>query len=281
MTNGNKNHRFALVRRLPSAIDKAAPGAKRVLAGMMVETIVLAETKALIELSPNKSPLLESWCKKGEDCHANLCNRGENYPASSNFIDAEKWLRMAAEKGHTRAQFRLGEFHRMGFNCYSDEVTGEARDKAEAEKWIRIAADQGLAEAQHLLARCYLDGIVMPKNNQEGLRWLNKSVEQGCAEAQYFLARLYMSGSIVPQDYHEAIRWLCKAAEQNHPFANFEIAECYEALGDLIEAFKWLMLANDEDGSWKEELNSLRNSLTEEQIMEAEKRYREFHSSKK
>jgi TPR repeat protein len=280
----NSNHKtngFELVRKPSSAIEKAAPGAKRILAGMMAETIVLAETKALIELSPNKSPRLESWCKKGEDCHANLCNRGENYPASSNFIDAEKWLRMAAEKGHTRAQFRLGEFHRMGFNCYFDKVTGEARDKAEAEKWIRIAANQGLAEAQHLLARCYLDGIVVPKDNQEGLRWLNKSVEQGCAEAQYFLARLYMSGSSVPQDYHEAIRWLSKAAEQNHFLASLTISECYEALGNLVEAYKWLLLAGEQDGSLEEEFNSLRSLLTEEQIVEAEMRYREFQSSKK
>jgi TPR repeat protein len=210
-----------------------------------------------------------------------MCNRGENYPVSSNFIDAEKWLRKAAEKGHTRAQFRLGELHRMGFNCYFDKVTGEARDKAEAEKWIRIAADQGLAEAQHLLARCCLDGIVVPKDNQEGLRWLNKSVEQGCAEAQYFLARLYMSGSSVPQDYHEAIRWLSRAAEQNHLLASLTISECYEALGNLVEAYKWLLLAGEQDGSLEEELNSLRSLLMEEQIMEAEKRYREFQSSKK
>ena len=185
----NKKNGFALVRRPPSAIEKAAPGAKRILTGMIVETIVLAETKALIELSPNKSPLLESWCKKGEDFYAEF-----------NIREAEKWLRMAAEKGHTRAQFRLGEF----YSIY-DELIGNIRDNIEAEKWIRIAADQGLAEAQHLLAHCYIYGIVVPQDNQEGLRWLKKSVEQGCAEAQYFFARLYMSGSSVPQDYHEAI----------------------------------------------------------------------------
>jgi hypothetical protein len=74
---------------------------------------------------------------------------------------------------------------------------------------------------------------------------------------------------------------LSKAAEQNHFFASITISECYQALGDLVEAFKWLMLVSDEDGSLEEELNSLRSLLTEEQIAEAEKRYREFQSSKK
>jgi len=266
----NKKNGFALMRRPPSAIEKAAPGAKRVLAGIIAETIMLAETKALIELSPNKSPLLESWCKKGESYHAEY-----------NFVEAEKWFRMAAEKGHTWSQCRLGEFYKMGFNSFFDEVTGEARDNVEAEKWLRKAADRGLAEAQHLLARCYLDGIGVPQDDQEGLRWLNKSVEQGSAEAQYFLAHLYMSGRGVSQDYHEAIRWLSKAAEQNHLLANLTIAECYQALGDLVEAFKWLMLASDQDGSVEEDLDSLSSLLTEEQIAEAEKRYREFQPSKK
>jgi TPR repeat protein len=266
----NEKNNFALVLRPPSAIEKAAPGVKRISAVMFAETIALAEVKNLIQLPPDKSPLLESWC-----------NRGEDYPASSNFVEAEKWFRMAAERGHTWGQCRLGEFHKMGFNSYFDKVTGEARDNVEAEKWLRKAANQGLAEAQHLLARCYLDGIGVPQDNLEGLRWLNKSVEQGCAEAQYFLARLYMSGRGVSQDYHEAIRWLRKAAEQNHLLANLTIAECYQALGDLVEAFKWLMLASDQDDSVEEELNSLRPLLTEEQIAEAEKRYREFQSSKK
>ena len=269
------------MRRPLSAIEKAAPGARRVLAGIIIETVVLAETKALIELPPDKSPLLESWCKKGESCHANWCNRGEGYPASSNFLEAEKWFRMAAEKGHTWSQCRLGEFYKMGFNTYFDKVTGEARDNVEAEKWLRKAADHGLAEAQYLLARCYLDGIAVPQDYQEGLRWLNKSVAQNCAEAQYFLARLYMSGKGLSQDYREAIRWFIKASEQNHLLASLTIAECYQELGDLIEAFKWLMLANDQDGSLEDDLESLRQLLTEEQITAAEKRYREFQPAKK
>jgi tetratricopeptide (TPR) repeat protein len=90
-----------------------------------------------------------------------------------------------------------------------------------------------------------------------------------------------MAGRGVPQDYHEAIRWLTKAAEQNHRNAKVRIAECYQALGNLVEAFKWLMLASDQDNLWKEDLNSLRPLLTKEQIAEAEKRYRQFQSSKK
>jgi len=254
----NEKSDFALVRKPTSTVEKAAPGAKRVLAGMVAETIVLAETKALIELSPNKSPLVDSWCKKAED-----------YLAKYNYVEAERWFRMAADKGHAWSQYRLSEF------------ASRQRDYIKAEKWVRRAAEQGLAEAQDSLARRYTTGIGVPKDDQEALRWLNKAAEQGFAHSQHYLARFYMAGRGVPQDYHKAILWLTKAAEQNHEFAKLRIAECYQALDDLVEAFKWLMLASDQNSLWEKDLNLLRPLLTKEQIAEAEKRYCEFQSSKK
>ena len=262
----------ALIPRPTSAVEKAAPGAKHILMGMVAETLALAEEKTLIELSPNTSPLLKSWCQKGESCLA-----------EHNYVEAKKWFCMAAEKGHALAQCRLGEFYRIGNNSsYVDVVFGgpSLKDKVEAEKWFRKAAEQGLAEAQDSLGRCYLTGVRVAKDDHQAFRWLTKAAEQGLAESQHFLARFYMAGRGVPQDYYEAIRWLTKAAEQNHQFATRRIAECYQALGDLVEAFKWLMLARDQYSLWEKDLNLLRPLLTEKQIAEAEKRYREFRSSK-
>ena len=277
MSEGND---FALVPKRLSAVEKAAPGAKRRMSGIMAETLALAEAKSLVKLSPNKSPLLESWCQKGESC-VKRRNTGRGVP--QDHVEAAKWFRMAAEKGHAWGQYRLGEFYRTGLNSYYVDTTPDVllRDRIEAEKWLRKAAEQGLAEAQFSLARCYMRVDWVSKDDQEALRWLNKAAEQGLAESQNFLARFYMAGRGVPQDYHEAIRWLTKAAEQNHRNAKVRIAECYQALGNLVEAFKWLMLASDQDNLWKEDLNSLRPLLTKEQIAEAEKRYRQFQSSKK
>jgi hypothetical protein len=57
---------------------------------MFAETIALAETKALIELLPNKSPLLESWCRKGE-CYYD----GRGVPQDC--VEAARWFPLLLE----------------------------------------------------------------------------------------------------------------------------------------------------------------------------------------
>ena len=53
-------------------------------------------------------------------------------------------VRIAAQKGNTDAQYRLGEMYAEGL--------GVRQDDAEALRWYRMAAHQGLALAQHNLA---------------------------------------------------------------------------------------------------------------------------------
>lgn len=57
------NHNFALVPRPPSAVEKAEPGAKRILSGMVADTLALARP-AQPEISANKqmiySPLSDA-----------------------------------------------------------------------------------------------------------------------------------------------------------------------------------------------------------------------------
>lgn len=128
---------FALVRGPASAVEKAAPGAKRILTGMVAETLALAEAKALIKLSPNTDPLIESWYQKGESYH-----KKENY------AEAAKWYRMAADKGHAEAQYSLAFLYVYGH--------GVAYDLSEAASLYRKAAEQGHAEAQYYLG-CFYD----------------------------------------------------------------------------------------------------------------------------
>ena len=52
---------------------------------------------------------------------------------------AVKWLRLAAESGHSRAQFDLASMYRYG--------KGTATDKIRAYTWFNVAAAQGLQEA--------------------------------------------------------------------------------------------------------------------------------------
>lgn len=63
----NKNEKFALVPRPPDALEKAAPGAKRILSGMVVDTLALAARKfriGEIELDELDYLQLMAWAKQ-------------------------------------------------------------------------------------------------------------------------------------------------------------------------------------------------------------------------
>jgi TPR repeat protein len=54
----------------------------------------------------------------------------------------------------------------------------------------------------------------------------------------------------VPQDAGEAITWFRKAADRGHPLAQYNLARSHiegkAVENDLVEAYKWLILASDQ-----------------------------------
>ena len=58
----------------------------------------------------------------------------------TNFTEAVKWYRRAAEQGHAKAQNWLGWCYKNG--------KGVKVDLAESAKWYRKAAEQGIVEAK-------------------------------------------------------------------------------------------------------------------------------------
>lgn len=76
------------------------------------------------------------------------CALGEFYMDGINgfqqdYVQAAKWLRKAAEQGHSEAQNNLGLLYSQG--------NGVPQDPVEAVKWYRKAAEQGLDIAWHTL----------------------------------------------------------------------------------------------------------------------------------
>ena len=57
-----------------------------------------------------------------------------------NYMEAVKWARLAAEQGHSEAQFSLAISHAFGFGGLSIDVV-------ESYKWAAIAASNGMADA--------------------------------------------------------------------------------------------------------------------------------------
>ena len=112
-----------------------------------------------------------------------------------NRLEAEKWLRKAAEQGHTEAQFYVGIIYFMG--------DGVKQDRFEAKKWLCKAAEQGLVKAQTGLGFLYyrnvLARIINPairdlkadeRDKTEAIKWFHKAAQQGDSDAQNVLQQL-------------------------------------------------------------------------------------------
>ncbi len=80
-------------------------------------------------------------------------------------VEAARLFRLAAEKGHTKAQFYLGDIYKEG--------RGVVQDFAEAAKWYKLAAAQGHADAQVSLADMYKNGQGVIKNLVKAHMWYN------------------------------------------------------------------------------------------------------------
>ena len=89
-------------------------------------------------------------------------------------------------------------------------------------------------------------------------------------------------GHGVKKDTAEALKWFTRAAQHGHDQARKKLAEmCYrgEGTGDIIESWKWLLLAEDHGQDMKELRKILETELTAEQKEEAKQRAEAFRKS--
>ncbi|HCE04684.1 MAG TPA: hypothetical protein DEQ98_15735, partial [Acidobacteria bacterium] len=92
-----------------------------------------------------------------------------------------------------------------------------------------------------------LFAAVTPLRAQRDLIELRERAEQGDPTAQFNLARQYLTGSGVPRDDQEAVRWYRLAAEQDHAGAQHSLGVRYDTGSgvseDDAEAARWYRLA--------------------------------------
>ena len=89
--------------------------------------------------------------------------------------EAARWSRKAADHGVADAQFNLGVAYLWGH--------GVVQDYAEAVRWTRIAAEQGDVFAQNSLGSMYADGQGVPQDFVRAHMWLNLAAAEGVPEA--------------------------------------------------------------------------------------------------
>jgi 5-methylcytosine-specific restriction endonuclease McrA len=186
------------------------------------------------------------------------------------FAKAVKLWRESAEQGYSDAQFGLG--------CAYLDGTGIPRDYREALRWFRSSAEQGNTYAQFNLGIIYWNGEGLQKDSVEAVNWFRKAAEQGHVEAQCLLGKVYANGIGVPKDKAETLKWLRKAAEQGNSDAQTGLGVAYQdddtfpELKNLVEAYKWAVLASPTGGSLtKRLLETLTCQMTQSQIEEGQR----------
>jgi hypothetical protein len=100
----------------------------------------------------------------------------------TNYAEALKWFRKAADQGNANAEYVVGGVYLNG--------QGVPQDYAKALKWLRKATDQGYAEAQYNLGQMYANGWGVEKDFAEAAKWYRKAAEQGDSDAQAKLTDL-------------------------------------------------------------------------------------------
>ena len=149
---------------------------------------------------------------------------------------ALRWVQLAADAGHAKAQWNLGGMYVTG-------AGGLQQDIKQAFVWCHRSADQGFVPAQATLGVLY----ELIGKYDKSVHWLRQAADAGDPEAQFNLAMMYRSGKGVQMSKESAFEYFCAAAEQGVSSAQLRLALAYGTgdgvMEDGIEAHKWLLIA--------------------------------------
>jgi TPR repeat protein len=209
---------FALAQRPPSALERAGPGAKRIVCGMVAEVLVLARREA---------SELEAIYQQGVEHE----KRGQENQAFG-------FYRRAAERGHLRAQYKLGQCYLYGAGVGGDEGQGLV--------WLKRALDGGLGRAGFVLGNHFYHRLV--PNYHEAMKYFQKAVDLGDQPSILNLATVREKlGESGKAGETAAVQ---RAAEDGDPTACFEMGtRCLEGIGmpqSATQAFLWFRQAAEQ-----------------------------------
>ena len=135
-----------------------------------------------------------------------LYEEGKKLYDAKNYTAAFPKLKAAAEKGHKKAQYRMGR-------CYDKGHAVEENDKT-AFEWYLKSAKQGFAKAQYQVGKSYKNGEGIGKDRKVAVEWFMKAAKQDNADAQLALGKAYLKGKGIAADEAKAKSWLKRAV--NH-----------------------------------------------------------------
>ncbi len=103
------------------------------------------------------------------------------YP--QDYKEGARWYRKAAEQGHVRAMFELGDMYNKG--------KGVPQDFKETAKWYRKSAEQGHSKAQWMLGGLYVSGEGVPKDYVTAYAWVWIAVTNGDLAAKKVISTFH------------------------------------------------------------------------------------------
>jgi TPR repeat protein len=139
-------------------------------------------------------------------------NLGIWYYEEGNYKEASKWLQLASQKGHARAQYNLAILYKSGL--------GFDYDITRAAEWFEKSAIQGFAPAQFNLGSLYLWGKGVEKNPKSAQEWLLKAARQGHREALTSLGSLYFRGDFLKKNWVRSFASYSLAKARGAPRVN-------------------------------------------------------------
>jgi TPR repeat protein len=158
------------------------------------------------------------------------------------------------------------------------------------ELWTPLA-EAGDARAQVGLARLYLGGYGVARDDERAVSWLRKAAEQDDPAAHYMLGSMHRDGHGVEKDASLAVSMLRKAADRGHHWAQYGLGLMYHVgegvPRDAGEAYLWLTLAMavpaHEEHGLRATASFLRDEvaskMTRAEIDEAARRVRQWKPS--
>lgn len=189
-----------------------------------------------VALSP---PAMLADCgSPGSSEASDLYQWGQAARARSNYGEAMRLYREAAEKGHLRSTTLVGIGYHLGW--------GVPQDNAEALHWARRAADAGEPGAMNFVGNFFRFGWGVPQDYAEAMRWYRRAAEHTGPFAAFGMSNagdLYWNGWGVQQDRAEAVRWYYRAAQNGGSWGMNNLAWAIEhgdGIGkDIDTAVQW------------------------------------------
>jgi len=129
---------------------------------------------------------LESAAVQGADIDAShelaVIYEVGNYGVDVDVVEAAKWFRYAAERGHVEAMAEYAMSCELG--C------GVEQSDAEALEWYVKAANAGHAEASFSVGEAYEEAKGVPQSDEEACLWYYKAAVMGDDDSKRALQRL-------------------------------------------------------------------------------------------